>query len=211
LAEPTQLDDAAFKSGLDYLEKRDSDLASIISKIGPPPFWRREPGFPTLVHIILEQQVSLASARAAFDRLRFAASPLTPQTFLTLDDVALKDIGFSRQKTAYCRSLAQAIIEGRLDLTSLESMDDSTARAVLIKMKGIGAWTAENYLLMAMLRADAWPCSDLALMSAAQKIKQLPELPTADDMDELAEPWRPWRAVAARVLWHYYLNGGKSS
>jgi DNA-3-methyladenine glycosylase II len=168
--------------------------------------WAREPGFPTLIHIILEQQVSLASARAAFDRLLVAASPLTPARFLELDDATLKTIGFSRQKTAYGRELAQTILGGRLNLAELETQDDATVRSELMAIKGIGPWTSDIYLLVALRRPDVWPSGDLALAAAAQGVKQLATRPTPDELDALGKNWRPWRAVAARLLWHYYLS-----
>jgi DNA-3-methyladenine glycosylase II len=168
--------------------------------------WHRKPGFPTLIHIILEQQVSLASARAAFDKLCREVSPLTPAAFLTLDDGALKAVGFSRQKTQYCRGLSLAILQGELDLQKLDRMEDSAARANLMKMKGIGPWTANIYLLMALRRPDIWPSTDLAIVVAIQKLKDLKNRPDGDKLRELSNPWRPWRAVAARILWHYYLT-----
>jgi DNA-3-methyladenine glycosylase II len=168
--------------------------------------WSREPGFPTLIHIILEQQVSLASAKAAHDRLLAAASPLTPQRFLELDDARLKLIGFSRQKTAYGRHLAQSIVSGRLSLESLGALDDDAVKSELMKVKGIGSWTADIYLLMALGRRDAYPSGDLALAVAAREAKRLDARPTAQELEAVGEPWRPWRAVAARLLWHYYLN-----
>jgi DNA-3-methyladenine glycosylase II len=168
--------------------------------------WTREPGFPTLIHIILEQQVSLASAKAAYDRLLEAVSPLTPAGFLELDDATLKTIGFSRQKTAYGRNLARIIVDGRLNLAMLCTMDDTAVRAKLIEIKGIGPWTANIYLLMALRRPDIWPCEDLALAVAAQDVKRLESRPTPDELDVLSTNWKPWRAVAARLLWHYYLS-----
>lgn len=187
------------------LAARDEDLAAILARFGPPPLWARPATFATLVHIILEQQVSLASARAAFDRLR-ARGAVTPQSFLTLDDATLKSIGFSRQKTAYCRLLAQAITDGTLKLTALQQMSDDEARAELTKLKGIGAWTADIYLLMALRRADIWPRGDLALLIALQQIKRLPARPNFIEFDAWGQQWRPYRAVAARLLWHHYLN-----
>jgi len=192
--------------GLRYLAKRDADLARILKELGTPPMWARQPGFPTLVHIILEQQVSLASAKAAFDRLLIAASPLTPDRFLTLEDAALKAIGFSRQKTAYARHLAQSIIERRFNLSALRRMEDPAARSELIKIKGIGPWTADIYLLMALRRPDIWPSGDLALAVAVQSVKRLAVRPMPEELDTLSVGWRPWRAVAARLLWHYYLS-----
>lgn len=200
------LTEASFEEGLRYLAKRDADLARILNTLGAPPMWLREAGFPTLVHIILEQQVSLASAKAAYDRLLAAASPLTPARFLELDDVALRAIGFSRQKTAYVRHLALSIVENKLDLDLLHQMEDTVARTELIKIKGIGSWTADIYLMMAMRHPDIWPKGDLALAIAVQKVKGLSSRPTPDELEALSVVWKPWRAVAARLFWHFYLS-----
>ena len=205
---PLTLADDTLAQGLRVLAKRDRDLARVIEQYGPPPLWARRPGFPTLIHIILEQQVSLASARAAFNRLK-AAIRVTPRNLLTLDDAALKTIGFSRQKTGYARHLAQAILDRRFSPSALENMDDESARAALIELKGIGVWTADIYLLMALRRPDVWPHGDLALAVAAQHVKQLPARPTYAELTAMSEAWRPWRAVAARVLWHDYLSQRK--
>lgn len=211
----TPLTAATLPIALAGLTARDPRLARIVAEFGPPPLWAREPGFPTLLHIILEQQVSLASARAAFDRLLAIASPLTAERFLDLDDVTLKAVGFSRQKTRYGRELARAILSGSLDLDGLETRDDDAVRAELVKVVGIGRWTADIYLLMALCRPDAWPAGDLALAVAAQRALGLPFVPSPTEMEALGEPWRPRRAVAARVLWHYYLargaNGNRES
>jgi DNA-3-methyladenine glycosylase II len=188
------------------LAATDADLAWILQTFGPPPLWERATGFPTLVHIILEQQVSLASARAAFDRLRRSITPVTPENFLTLSDTELKTIGFSRQKTLYCRLLAEAIGSGELDLEELRAMKDHQARAALTRLKGIGDWTVDIYLLMALLRPDVWPKGDLALAVAAQRLKKMKTRPTPDELELMAENWRPHRAVAARMLWHFYLS-----
>lgn len=186
---------------------RDADLARLLDEFGAPPEWFRAPGFPTLIHIILEQQISLASANAAFKRLlALASSPLTPARFLELDDDELKRAGFSRQKTAYGRHLARAITDGELDLEALIKMEDAEVKAELLQVKGIGAWTADIYLLRALRRPDAWPAKDLALMIAAQEVKRLDARPSPVELEALAEQWRPHRAVAARLLWHYYLR-----
>ena len=203
---PTSLTEETFGQGLHFLSDRDPDLAQILTKFGPPPMWAREPGFPTLILIILEQQVSLASARAAYARLREAASALTPVRFLELDDATLKAIGFSRQKTAYGRSLANALVDKHLDLVKLAMMPDTKVRAELIKIKGIGPWTADIYLLMALRRPDIMPSADLALLTAVQKVKRLASRPIPDELNTLSKNWKPWRSVAARLLWHYYLN-----
>jgi DNA-3-methyladenine glycosylase II len=192
--------------GLRYLSKRDADFARILEEFGPPQMWAREPDFATLVYIMLEQQVSLASAKAVFDRLTVIAAPLTPERFLTLDDAALKRAGFSRQKIAYVRNVASSIEEGRLDLQALRGMEDAEVRSMLTQLKGIGPWTAEIYLLRALRRPDAWPSGDLAIAIAVQEVRRLPLRPTTLELEAIAEPWRPWRAVAARLLWSHYLN-----
>ncbi|HYG79560.1 MAG TPA: hypothetical protein VD861_04190 [Pyrinomonadaceae bacterium] len=205
-APPRALTEASLSRGLSRLAAVDADLGRILEEYGRPPMWEREQGFPTLVLIMLEQQVSLASALAAYNRLLAHASPLTPESFLALDDATLKRAGFSRQKIAYVRHLAQLVAEGELDLTALAGLSDEEARARLLRVKGIGPWTAEIYLLRALLRADAWPAGDLALAVAAQQVKRLPSRPTPSELEELSLAWKPWRAVAARLLWHHYLN-----
>ncbi|MCL4559249.1 MAG: DNA-3-methyladenine glycosylase 2 family protein [Chloroflexi bacterium] len=201
-----RLDEQTLLTGVDVLAGRDRDLRRIWEQYGAPPLWARPVGFPTLVHIILEQQVSLASARAAFERLKQAVSPLTPAGLLGLRDAELKTIGFSHQKAAYARHLAQEILAGRLDLSALEEMDDDRARLELLRLRGIGPWSADIYLLMALLRPDVWPVGDLALAVAAQKVKWLATLPSPAELEDLGRAWQPWRAVAARLLWHYYLS-----
>jgi DNA-3-methyladenine glycosylase II len=192
--------------GITRLVQTDSDLAEVVSEFGNPPLWARERGFSTLVHIILEQQVSLASAMAAFTKLRRATNPLTPKRFLEFSSSELREMGFSRQKANYCRELSMAIVKGDLDLDELIHMDDEPARTRLMEIKGIGPWTADIYLLMAMRRSDIWPSGDIALASAVQDVKGLTKRPGSAELERIAESWRPLRAVAARVLWHYYLS-----
>lgn len=196
-----------FSDGLDELVRRDPDLEGILTAIGPPPLWQREPGFPTLVQIILEQQVSLASARAAFEKLQTKLGRVTPERLLTLSDRELKEIGFSRQKSRYCRELAAAIGSGAFAIERLARLPDDQARADLMSQVGIGRWTADIYLLMALRRPDVWPSGDLALAKAVQSVKGLESVPDPEQLDSLSESWRPWRAVAARLLWHHYLSG----
>jgi DNA-3-methyladenine glycosylase II len=200
------LNDDTLHRGVRSLSRRDGDLRSVVKRFGPPPMWARESGFSTLLHIILEQQVSLASAKAAHTKLLQLTSPLTPPRFLELDDATLKMVGFSRQKTLYGRELARSLNEGLLDLDALNSMDDAAVRSELIKIKGIGHWTADIYLLMVLRRPDIWPTGDLALAVAAQKLKRLRTRPTQEELHKMSEAWKPWRAVAARILWHYYLS-----
>lgn len=204
---PAALTNQTLNRGVAYLTEVDDELARIVDEIGPPPMWAREPGFPTLVQIILEQQVSLASARAAFIKLTYSVRQLAPERFLELTDAELREIGFSRQKSVYCHRLSEAILKGELDLQELGRLADNTVRTRLMQVKGIGPWTADIYLLMALLRPDAWPAGDLAIAKAVQRIKELPLRPSPEMLDQIGEQWRPWRAVAARILWHHYLNG----
>ena len=192
------------------LGRRDPAFATIVARFGPPPPWDREPGFTTLLQIVLEQQVSLASAQAAFDRLSAVVDPLTPGGFLRLDDAQLLSIGFSRQKARYVRALATAVLDGSLDLDALPGLDDEKVDAALRTIPGIGPWTATIYRLMALGRPDAWPVHDIALAQAIAELWHRPARPTAEEMLALAEGWRPWRAVAARLLWHYYLSTPRS-
>lgn len=196
----------SFMQGIEELTKRDRDLAKIIDLYGYPPQWQREPGFPTLVRIILEQQVSYASAQAAFKRLNAAVDHLCPVSFLVLDDLALKTIGFSRQKTNYGRILAQAVIDRTLDLASLEKLSDLEIRQKLTAIKGIGNWTVDIYLMMALQRQDVFPSRDLAVAITVQEIKDLPTRPSAVVLETIAAAWKPYRAIATKILWHYYLN-----
>lgn len=197
--------------GLEFLAEKDSDLASVIEAHGPPPIWSRPAGFATLVKIILEQQVSLASAKAAFDRLEDQLGAVEPEPFLSLDDETLKWIGFSRQKAGYCRSLATAIVEGRFEIEALGKMSDEVAREELMSLKGVGRWTADIYLLMVLHRADVWPTGDLALAKAVQEVKGLAVTPSPEDLERVGSCWRPWRAVAARLLWHHYLSRSQAA
>jgi DNA-3-methyladenine glycosylase II len=192
-------------AAVEQLAAHDADLAGIVARHGPPPLWDREPGFPTLLHIVLEQQVSLASARAAFDRLRRAADPLTPAGFLALTDAELLAIGFSRQKARYGRALAEAIESGALDLDALSGLDDESVHRELQAIPGIGPWTSTIYLLMVLGRPDVWPAGDMALAAAVAEVKGLGHRPDSAEMTELGAAWRPWRSVAARLFWHDYL------
>ncbi len=207
-AQPSQilLSEEFFAQAVRELAFRDPDLAAVLEKYGVPPLWVREPGFPTLVYIILEQQVSLASARAAYQRLIAATKPLTPGRFLRLTDVELKQIGFSRQKTLYTRLLAEALARGHFDLRYLHDLHDQAARKMLMALKGIGNWTADIYLLSALRRPDIWPIGDLALATAVQEVKRLRKRPSPERLEKMSAPWRPWRAVAARLFWHAYLS-----
>jgi DNA-3-methyladenine glycosylase II len=186
------------------LGARDPALAGSLRRYGPPPLWAREPSFATLVHLILEQQVSLASARAAFDRLTATLDVVEPSAFRTLDDAQLRTIGFSRQKAGYARALAAALQNG-FSLDALRCLSDDGVREALIAHRGIGRWTADIYLTMCLLRPDVWPRGDRALATAARDLLELDQLPTDAELETMVEPWHPYRAVAARMLWFDYL------
>ena len=188
------------------LAEADQRLGASVERYGPPPLWSREPSYATLVHLILEQQVSLASAQAAFDRLRAAlGGSIEPAEFLRLSDAELRAVGFSRQKTGYARTLASAMLDG-FDLETLAAMPDDEVRRALITMPGIGPWTADIYLTMCLLRAEVWPHGDLALATSARDLLGLEERPSFAELGVIAERWHPYRAVAARILWHDYLQ-----
>jgi len=181
-------------------------LAGIHATYGDPPLWQRPTGFTTLVQIILEQQVSLKSAKAMLVRLESAVQPFTPVRFLELGDAYLRRLGVTRQKSAYLLDLSGAIVNEDLSFEKLARMSDDEARLALTRIKGIGAWSADVYLLMAMRRADIWPAGDLALAVAMKELKGLAARPDHRELERLAEQWRPHRAVAARMLWQYYLG-----
>src|ERR1044071_6532021 len=188
------------------LAARDQTLAAIHATHGDPPLWRRATGFQTLVHIILEQQVSLMSAKAMLVRLEAAIQPFKPERFIELGDAYLRALGVTRQKSAYVVDLATSIVNGDLSFARLARMSDDEARLILTRVKGIGLWSADVYLLMAMRRADIWPAGDLALAVAMKELKGLTARPGPEELERLAENWRPHRAVAARMLWQYYLG-----
>jgi DNA-3-methyladenine glycosylase II len=203
---PVALTDDSLAAAVAELAARDSDLAAIVARHGLPPMWGRPTGFVTLVQLILEQQVSLASAGATYERLRALVGEPTPAAVLRLADAELAGIGFSRQKSGYVRDLAGAIDAGRLDVPLLAGLGDDAVRAQLVAVKGIGRWTADTYLLMALLRPDAWPAADMALAAAIADLKGLATRPTTEQVVSFGHAWRPWRAVAARLLWLDYLR-----
>jgi DNA-3-methyladenine glycosylase II len=202
---PRTLTTQSLREAARLLAIRDKSLGSIFEAYGPPPMWGRKPGFATLVRIIIEQQVSLISARAMFGRLRANIEPFTAERFMELGEPFLRSLGMTRQKSAYCVHLAQAVAERHLD--SLSRLSDDEAHAKLLHIKGIGPWTAQVYLLMALKRPDIWPHGDVALASAVTNLKRLTARPGFPELARMAESWRPFRSVAARMLWQYYLAG----
>jgi DNA-3-methyladenine glycosylase II len=195
-----------FNKALTMLADRDADLGIIVERFGAPPIRRRPAGFGTLVLLILEQQVSLASARATFERLSAAVPELTAEGIALLSDDDFRAAGVSRQKTGYIRHLGESVQSGALRLGALPRMGDDDVRAHLTAVKGIGPWTADVYLLTCLMRRDVWPVGDIALQAAVHDVKGLDARPGPDSLLEIGEQWRPWRSVAARMLWHHYLN-----
>ena len=205
--ESPRLDEAGIAAAVQALAAIDADLAGIAERHGPPPLWGRAPGFETLIRIILEQQISLASADAAFRRLVQATGVVEPAAIVAVGEDGLRSAGQTRQKSRYVVGLARDVLDGRLDLDAVEAADDDDAREMLTSVVGIGRWSADIYLLMALRRPDIWPTGDLALASSMRRAKGMAALPTGLEQAAVAETWRPWRAVAARLLWHAYLAG----
>ncbi|HEX3952242.1 MAG TPA: DNA-3-methyladenine glycosylase 2 family protein [Stellaceae bacterium] len=179
---------------------------AILDRAGPPRFRRRRNGFPTLLHIILEQQVSIDAAAAMHRRLAGICQPLQPAPFLALDDATLRSCGFSRQKMGYARGLSAAVVSGSLDFAALAQADDATALAALIALKGIGRWSAEIYLIFALGRPDIWPAADLGLQVAVGECLGLAGRPKETALREMGDAWHPWRTVAACLFWQSYLH-----
>ncbi len=164
------LDNRQLKKACVTLSLDHKDLAVVYNTYGTPPLWDRPAGFATLLNIILEQQVSLASAKACFDKLTAHLGEVTPDGLLSINDADLKTIGFSRQKATYARHLSEAILDKRIALDSLHKLPDAEVKAELVKIKGVGEWTSDIYLLMAMLRPDVMPKGDIALHEAYRKL-----------------------------------------
>lgn len=185
------------------LAARDRHLASIYQVHGTPPMWARRPGFPTLSRIVLEQQVSLVSARAMFERLKSNIEPFTALRFIEAGEAYLRSLGVTRQKAHYCVQVAEAFTNG--DLDKIGRMNDEDAHSALVNIKGVGPWTANIYLLMALRRPDIWPDGDIALATTVGRLWKLNPRPGFVELAKIAEAWRPFRSVAARMLWQYYL------
>jgi DNA-3-methyladenine glycosylase II len=209
MASQRTLDERSLEKAVEILAGIDPDLARVVERHGPSPLWPRDPGFQTLIRIILEQQVTLSSGEAAFGRLERAAGAVEPGALVRLDEEGARGAGLTRQKARYVVALARAVLDGTLDLETIAAADDDAARVALLAVPGIGPWTVDVYLLMALRRPDAWPTADIALAASAQFVKRLPTRPSFAELDRMAEAWRPWRAVAARLLWHSYLSGDR--
>jgi DNA-3-methyladenine glycosylase II len=206
---PQQFTSATYHSICDQLAQMDADLATVIELYGYPPMWSRPNTFETLVHIILEQQVSLASALSALNKLRERVQEITPAKVLLLTDAEMRECYCSRQKTAYIKYLAEAIISGNIDLEAFRQMEDAEIRAQLTALKGIGNWTVDVYLMFVLQHTDVLPIGDLAIVNAIKRLKDLPKETPKEDLLNIANEWKPYRTVASMLLWHYYLSDRK--
>jgi DNA-3-methyladenine glycosylase II len=196
---------AVLVAGIDRLARLDDDVARALAKVGYPAPRQREPGFATLLRIMVAQQLSTKSAAAIWGRLEAACAPaVSAERFLELDEAAFRTIGFSRQKIAYGRALAEAVAGGALDLEALAGVPEEDAIAAISALRGFGRWSAEIYLLFALGRADIFPADDLGLQVGMQRLRRLDARPNRKAMDQLAERWRPLRGCGAIFLWHYY-------
>jgi DNA-3-methyladenine glycosylase II len=193
----------------DQLASADGDLATIIKTYGYPPLWSRPNTFETLVHIILEQQVSLASALSALNKLKDRTQELSPEQVLLLTDEEMKACYCSRQKTSYIRYLAEDIVSGQINLAEFADMPDEAIRAKLITLKGIGNWTIDVYLMFVLQHADVFPVGDLAAVNALKRVKNLPVETTKGQLLEIAASWKSYRTIATMLLWHFYLSAPK--
>jgi DNA-3-methyladenine glycosylase II len=200
---------ASFRSRCDELAETDTDLSAIIRLHGYPPMWNRPNTFETLVHFILEQQVSLASALAALNKLRERIGEITPLEVLRLSDEELKACYFSRQKTGYVRYLAESVISGQVDLRKFVDLSDDQVRSTLTTLKGIGNWTVDVYLIFVLHRADIFPLGDLAAVNALRRIKHLPKDSLRKSLLPIIDRWKPHRTIATMLLWHFYLSTAK--
>ncbi len=201
-----QFDNGNFRLLCDQLARKDRDLKGIIRDYGYPPMWTRPATFQTLILTILEQQVSLAAAYAAFKKLREKIGYVTPAKILAMTDEEMRAVYFTRQKMGYARELARAIYSRKLVLKKLEPLPDEAVRAQLIQLKGIGHWTIDVYLMHALQRTDLFPLGDIALVNSLKLIKKLPSDISKEEMLKIAEPWRPNRTIAAMLLWHAYIK-----
>jgi DNA-3-methyladenine glycosylase II len=204
-----RFDHSTFQSLCDALVKKDKSLKFILDTYGYPPLWSRPNTFESLIHIILEQQVSLASALSALNKLKEKIGKVTPENLLKLTDAELKACYFSRQKTIYARELATAIVNGNLSLRKLESLNDATIREQLTAIKGIGNWTVDIYLIFILQHADIFPMGDLAAVNALKVIKKLPPHTTKKELLVIAEKWKSNKTIAVMLLWHFYLEERK--
>jgi DNA-3-methyladenine glycosylase II len=194
----------AARAALDRLAAEHAAFADVERRAGPLPWRVRPPGFAGLLQAITAQQISNQAASAIWSRVRALPGALDPAGFAELDEAALRGAGFSRPKVAHARALAGAFLDGRLDVATLERLDDAAAIAAITAIPGLGPWTAEVYLLFAHQRADVFPAGDVALAGAAADLLALPARPDPRALRSIAAAWAPSRGLAARLLWHHW-------
>ena len=200
-----KLNNRTLALGIKHLKKVDSDFKEILrDRNDQINSFKKTGGFEGLISLIVEQQLSVASAKAIFSRVKLVCGDFEASSFLKIKEEELKATGLSRQKVTYCRNVAKAVINKTLDFKKLEKMSDQEVVEMLVKIKGIGEWTAQCYLMACMKRLDAWPSSDLGLIVAIQKIKKINERPKSLTIEKMAEPWKPYRSIAALLLWSTY-------
>lgn len=191
------------QTDIDHLINTDKLFAFIHDTYGPPPNWSRPQGFVSLSKIMLEQQVSLASANAHFVKLNSYLQEFTPINILALTDTEMGTCQISRQKATYLRALSSALIKGDLDLNELPNLNETEIRKQLTTIKGIGHWTTDIYLMFCLQSKDIFPMGDIAVINT---VKELTEARTKEEIILLAERWKPLRSLAAYFFWHYYLK-----
>lgn len=203
---PPRLDRESIKRAAKRLAKLDPALRPVLSSLGPPPLWGRPASFATLIRIILEQSVSLAAARAVHDRLHQACGTnITASQVLALGPQQLRSIGFSQQKARYALLLADDVRQRRFSISGLAKLADEEVREQITSRMGLGRWTADIYLVMALRRPDVFPAGDLALVKGMRELDG-GDYAAAQSVELRAERWRPYRAVAARMVWQSYLH-----
>jgi DNA-3-methyladenine glycosylase II len=191
------------QEAIDYLLEKDTIFKSIIEEYGMPPIPKRPQGFETLVLLILEQQVSIDSAKATFLKIKASQKAIAPEILLHVSDEEYRNLGVSRQKTSYIKALATAILNKELDLESLPAKTAHQVREELIKIKGIGNWTIDIYLMFCLESPDLLPLGDIAVVNT---IKELLDIHDKDAMEIHAKQWSPYRSYATYLLWHHYLK-----
>jgi len=191
------------QNDIKYLIRRNKIFAAIYKQYGSPPDWSREPGFVSLAKIILEQQVSLASANAHFQKLNTYLDEFLPSNILKLTDIEMRSCQISRQKAKYLRALSTAILDDNIDLMKLPGLSEPEIRTQLTSVKGIGHWTTDIYLMFCLQAKDIFPAGDIAVVNT---VKELSDAQTSGEILLLSAQWKPLRSLAAYFLWHYYLK-----
>lgn len=188
---------------LEYLTAKDKILAEIIEKFGIPKLQKREEGFASMCHIILEQQVSIASAKACYEKISNSLEEITPASILNAADQTLRNCGVSRQKIIYLKHLAEKVISKQLDFESFVSKSEAEIRTKLIQLKGVGNWSIDVYLMFCLQSPDVIPLGDIAIKNT---LKELYNCQHLVEMENISNNWKPYRTLASFIIWHHYLK-----